>query len=167
MMQRIYGVVGWKNMGKTTLVERLVAEFRARGFTVSTLKHAHHQVDVDHEGKDSWRHRAAGAGEVLVASSSRWALMHELRGAPPPGLEELLARLSPCDLVLIEGYKRDGHAKIEAALRPGREGLLAKHDASVKAVAAGYATGLLDRPCFALDDVAGIADFIAAEVGLG
>lgn len=166
-MQRVYGVVGWKNMGKTTLVERLVATFAARGFTVSTIKHAHHQVDVDHVGKDSWRHRAAGAGEVLVASSSRWALMHELRGATPPSLAELLAKLSPCDLVLVEGYKRDGHAKVEAALRQGREGLIAGHDDTVKAVAAGYDTGPLDRPRFDLNDVDAIADFIAAEVGLG
>lgn len=167
MTQRIYGIVGWKNMGKTTLVERLVAEFTARGVRVSTIKHAHHHVDVDHEGKDSWRHRAAGAGEVLVASTSRWALMHELRGAPPPSLAELLAKLSSCDLVLVEGYKRDSHPKVEASVAPARDGLIARHDDTVRAVAAGYALQGLDRPVFDLNDIAGIADFIAAEVGLG
>jgi len=166
-MQRVYGVVGWKNMGKTTLVERLVAEFSGRGLRVSTIKHAHHRVDVDHEGKDSWRHRAAGAAEVLVASSTRWALMHELRGDAAPSLAELLAKLASCDLVLVEGYKRDAHPKIEAALRAGHEGRIAMNDPTVKAVAAGYDIGELDRPVFALDDITGIADFIAAEVGLG
>jgi len=166
-MQRVYGVVGWKNMGKTTLVERLVAEFCARGFRVSTVKHAHHLVDVDHEGKDSWRHRAAGAGEVLVASETRWALMHELRGADAPSLTALLTKLAPCDLVLVEGYKRDAHPKIEVALRPGRDGLIAQDDPTVHAIAAGYAVDGINRPVFELDDVAGIADFIAQEVGLG
>lgn len=165
-MQRVYGVVGWKNMGKTTLVERLVAEFCARGLRVSTIKHAHHLVDVDHEGKDSWRHREAGAGEVLVASTARWALMHELRGAEAPSLAELLGKLAPCDLVLVEGYKRDTHSKIEAAVQPGREGLIAQRDETVRAVAAGYDVGEISQPVFALDDIGAIADFIAAEVGL-
>ena len=111
---RVYGVTGWKNSGKTTLVERLVAEITGRGLAVSTLKHAHHAFDVDRPGKDSYRHRAAGARQVLVASSRRWALMSELRGAPEPPLAELLARLDPVDLVLVEGWKRDRHPKIEA-----------------------------------------------------
>ncbi len=111
---KIWGVVGWKNSGKTGLMERLVAEFTGRGFTVSTLKHAHHAFDVDQPGKDSHRHRTAGATEVLLASRHRWALMHELRDAARTAAGELLAQLAPVDLVLIEGYKRDRHPKIEA-----------------------------------------------------
>ena len=104
---RVYGVTGWKNAGKTGLMERLVAEITGRGFSVSTVKHAHHTFEVDHPGKDSHRHRVAGAREVLLASRNRVALMHELRDEEEPKLETLLARLSPVDLVLIEGYKRD------------------------------------------------------------
>ena len=104
---KIYGIVGWKNAGKTGLMERLVTEITSRGSTVSTIKHAHHNFDVDQPGKDSYRHRAAGAREVLLASANRVALMQELRGAREPPLDALLARLSPVDLVLVEGYKRD------------------------------------------------------------
>ncbi len=111
---RLYGVVGWKNAGKTGLMERLVTEITGRGFSVSTVKHAHHAFDVDHPGKDSHRHRVAGASEVLLASRKRVALMQELRGADEPALAELLGKLAPVDLVLIEGYKRDAHPKIEA-----------------------------------------------------
>ena len=110
----IYGIVGWKNAGKTGLMERLVTEMTSRGLRVSTVKHAHHSFDVDHPGKDSHRHRIAGATEVLLASRNRFALMHELRDAPEPTLSALLERLSPVDLVLIEGYKRDAHPKVEA-----------------------------------------------------
>ena len=102
---KVFGVTGWKNSGKTGLMERLVAEFSARGFSVSTIKHAHHRFDVDHPGKDSFRHREAGAKEVLLASRNRFALMHELRDDAEPTLEQLLAKLMPVDLVLIEGYK--------------------------------------------------------------
>jgi molybdopterin-guanine dinucleotide biosynthesis protein MobB len=110
----VFGIVGWKNSGKTGLMERLVTEITARGYSVSTIKHAHHSFDVDHEGKDSHRHRVAGARQVLLASRNRWALMHELRDEQEPTLAELLTQISPVDLVLIEGYKRDSHAKIEA-----------------------------------------------------
>ena len=111
---KIYGVTGWKNAGKTGLMERLVAEITSRGLSVSTIKHAHHSFDVDHPGKDSHRHRVAGAHEVLLASKNRIALMQELRDHEEPELAHLLTRLSPVDLVLIEGYKRDRHPKIEA-----------------------------------------------------
>ena len=121
----VYGIVGWKNSGKTTLVERLVSEITGRGFSVSTVKHAHHAFDVDHEGKDSFRHRVAGASEVLLASRNRWALMHEIRDDAEPPLSELLEKLSPVDLVLIEGYKRDSHAKVEAHRAETKQGLLA------------------------------------------
>ena len=106
---KIYGVTGWKNSGKTGLMERLVSEFVNRGFSVSTIKHAHHSFDVDRSGKDSHRHRVAGAREVMLSSRNRFALMHELRDEEEPSLEMLLAKLSPVDLVLIEGFKRDRH----------------------------------------------------------
>lgn len=162
----VYGIVGWKNSGKTTLVERLVSEITGRGFTVSTVKHAHHAFDVDHEGKDSFRHRVAGASEVLLASRNRWALMHEIRDDAEPPLSELLEKLSPVDLVLIEGYKRDSHAKVEAHRAETKQGLLASEDATVTAVASNYVVDGLSVPQFDLDDVTGIASYILKEVGL-
>ena len=162
---RIYGVVGWKNAGKTGLMERLVTEITGRGHSVSTVKHAHHSFDVDHEGKDSHRHRVAGAREVLLASRSRFALMHELRDAPEPTLDDLLRRLSPVDLVLVEGYKRDGHPKVEAHRAVTGNPLIAPDDPTVRAVASDTALDL-DRPVFDLDDTRAIADFILSEVGL-
>ena len=161
----IYGIVGWKNAGKTGLMERLVAEITGRGFTVSTVKHAHHSFDVDHSGKDSHRHRVAGAQEVLLASRNRWALMHELRREDEPKLPDLLARLAPVDLVLVEGYKRDDHAKIEAFRAETGNSLIAIEDDTIRAVASDTALEL-DCPVFDLDDTAGIADFILSEVGL-
>ncbi|MEQ3711846.1 MULTISPECIES: molybdopterin-guanine dinucleotide biosynthesis protein B [Lentibacter] len=162
---KLYGVVGWKNAGKTGLMERLVAEICARGITVSTVKHAHHAFDVDHEGKDSYRHRAAGASEVLLASRKRVAIMQEMRGAPEPSLEALLARLSPVDLVLIEGYKRDNHPKVEAFRAETGNSLIATDDPTVRAVASDTPI-VLDRPVFDLNDTKAVADFILAEVGL-
>src|SRR3984893_16504179 len=110
---RIIGLAGWSGAGKTTLLARLIPDIIARGLTVSTVKHAHHAFDVDQPGKDSHTHRLAGATEVLVASAKRFALMHELRAAPEPSLRELLARLAPVDLVIVEGYKREPHPKLE------------------------------------------------------
>jgi len=162
---RIYGIVGWKNAGKTGLMERLVSDISARGICVSTVKHAHHSFDVDHPGKDSFRHRAAGAREVLLASDARVAIMHELRGDTPPALEDLLTRLLPVDLVLIEGYKRDAHPKVEAYRAGTGNPLIARDDPTVRAVATDTAVDL-DRPVFDLDDTAAIADFILSEVGL-
>ncbi len=162
---KLYGVVGWKNAGKTGLMERLVREITGRGFSVSTVKHAHHSFDVDHPGKDSFRHRQAGASEVLLASHSRIALMQELRDAPEPSLETLLTRLSPVDLVLIEGYKRDAHPKIEAHRAITGNPLIAPDDPTMHAVASDTPL-TLDRPVFDLDDTKAIADFILAEVGL-
>ena len=158
----LYGVTGWKNTGKTGLMERLVTEFCARGLTVSTLKHAHHSVDVDHPGKDSHRHRQAGAQQVLLASANRWALMTELRGAPEPPLSDLLARLDPVDLVLVEGYKRDGHPKIETHRAAAGHPLIARGDPTIRAVATDTPLDI-DRPTLDLDDTAGIADFILAD----
>ena len=132
---KIYGVTGWKNAGKTGLMERLVNEICARGISVSTVKHAHHSFDVDHPGKDSHRHRIAGAREVLLASRNRVALMQELRDDPEPPLSDLLARLSPVDLVLIEGYKRDSHPKVEAHRAETGNPLIAPGDPTIRAVA--------------------------------
>ena len=162
---RVFGVVGWKNAGKTGLMERLVTEITSRGFTVSTVKHAHHTFDVDHEGKDSHRHRVAGAQEVLLASRNRFALMHELRDEDEPTLAELLTKLAPVDLVLIEGYKRDAHPKIEAFRAETNNPLIATDDPTIRAVASDTPMAL-DRPVFDLNDTTCVADFILAEVGL-
>lgn len=162
---KIYGVTGWKNCGKTGLMERLVAEFCKRGLSVSTLKHAHHSTDVDHPGTDSFRHRTAGASEVILASPNRVAIMQELRGAPEPSFESLLARLRPVDLVLVEGFKREAHPKIEAHRQEAGQPLIAPKDTSIRAVASDSPLEL-DRPVFDLDDTAVIADFIAQELEL-
>ncbi|MDM8166229.1 molybdopterin-guanine dinucleotide biosynthesis protein B [Roseovarius sp.] len=162
---RLYGVVGWKNAGKTGLMERLVSEITGRGISVSTVKHAHHTFDVDHPGKDSHRHRVAGAREVLLASRKRIALMHELRDEAEPTLEVLLQRLGPVDLVLVEGYKRDAHPKVEAHRAVTGNPLIATDDPTVRAVASDTLLEL-DRPVFDLDDTGAIADFILREVGL-
>lgn len=162
---KIYGVTGWKNAGKTTLMERLVQEFVARGVRVSTVKHAHHNTDVDQEGRDSYRHRSAGATEVMLASPKRWALMHELRDAPEPPLSELLQRLSPVDLVLIEGYKREPHPKIEAFRHENGKEPLAQKNETIRSIASNCEVET-DLPVLDLDDTKSIADFIAAELSL-
>ena len=161
---KIYGVTGWKNAGKTGLMERLVAEITHRGLSVSTIKHAHHSFDVDHPGKDSHRHRIAGAHEVLLASKNRIALMQELRNHHEPDLVHLLARLSPVDLVLIEGYKRDSHPKVEAHRAVTGQPLIAPNDETIRAVASDLPL-TLDRPVFDLNDTTALADFILREVG--
>lgn len=163
---KIFGVVGWKNSGKTGLVERLVTEITGRGFSVATLKHAHHSFDVDHQGKDSYRHREAGANEVLLASRQRWALMHELRNENEPTLAQLLTHLSPNDLVLIEGYKRDGHQKIEANRAATGQPLIALEDDTIVGVASDHDPDGLNVPKFDLDDTVSIADFVLQQVGL-
>jgi molybdopterin-guanine dinucleotide biosynthesis protein B len=167
MTNPVFGVTGWKNSGKTTLVTRLVTEFTRRGYRVSTVKHAHHEFDIDKPATDSFRHREAGAAEVMIVSGNRWALMHELRGDAEPPLEAALGRLSPCDLVLVEGYKREGHPKIEARRRAARQTEpLAPADSSILAVAADHPADGGGLPVFDLDDVTGIADFIAARLSL-
>jgi len=162
---KLYGIAGWKNSGKTGLMERLVAEFTARGLRVSTVKHAHHSFDVDQPGKDSYRHRAAGAAQVMLSSANRWALMTELQGAPEAPLADLLAQLAPVDLVLVEGFKREDHPKIEAHRAATGQGLLAPGDPTIRAIASDSAPET-DRPVLHLDDTRAIADFIAAELGL-
>lgn len=163
---KLFGIVGWKNSGKTGLMERLVTEVAGRGFSVSTIKHAHHSFDVDQPGKDSYRHRAAGATEVLLSSSNRWALMHELRDEAAPTLDALVARMAPVDLLLIEGYKRDRHAKIEAHRAVTGNPLIAPGDPTILAVASDTAMPGLDRPVLDLNATVAIADFILDHTGL-
>lgn len=163
MTQRVFGITGWKNSGKTTLAERLVAELARRGWKVSTVKHAHHDFDIDKEGTDSFRHRQAGASEVAIVSGRRWALMHELRGEDEPSLAEVLKRLAPCDLVLVEGYKREGHNKIETRRRGAKDTTpLSSGDPTILAIASDHAVPGSALPVFDLDDVAAIADFVEA-----
>ena len=163
---KVFGVAGWSGSGKTTLLKRLIPEIVGLGVTVSTVKHAHHAFDVDVPGKDSYEHRAAGATEVLVSSVNRWALVHELRGAPELTLDDILARLSPVDLVLIEGFKRAGHAKIEVVRPSLGKAPLYPDDSHVVAVASDEPIPGLRLPRLDLDDVAGIADFVLEHCGL-
>jgi molybdopterin-guanine dinucleotide biosynthesis adapter protein len=162
---RVFGVTGWKNTGKTTLTERLVAHLVAQGLVVSTVKHAHHNTDIDHEGRDSFRHRQAGAGQVIVASPARWALMTELRGGGEPPLDTLLAHLAPCDLVLIEGFKTAAHPKIEAHRAATGRPLLAPANPTIRALATDTPLDIA-LPQFDLNDIPAIAGFIRAQVGL-
>ena len=163
---RVYGVVGWKNAGKTTLVERLVAEMAGRGFSVFTVKHTHHRVDIDRKGKDSYRHRQAGARQVVLSSGVRWAVMTELRGAPEAPLSELLSHLAPVDLVIVEGYKRDDHPKVEAWRAETGQPLIALEDPTERTIASNDALEGATQPVIELDDIAGVADFILSDLGL-
>jgi molybdopterin-guanine dinucleotide biosynthesis protein B len=153
---KVIGFAGWSGAGKTTLLTRLIPHLIAKGLRVSTLKHAHHAFDVDVPGKDSWRHREAGAAEVLVSSGKRWALMHELRGADEPKLPELLARMSPVDLVIVEGFKRELHPKIEVYRAANGKPPLFPDDSHIVGVATdtAFETRL---PMAQLDDIPAIA----------
>jgi molybdopterin-guanine dinucleotide biosynthesis adapter protein len=161
---KVYGVIGWKNSGKTSLMERLVAEITGRGFSVSTVKHVHHSVDLDQPGKDTFRHRAAGAQEVVLASADRLAILVEHRG-PEPELPAVLARLAPVDLVLVEGYKRDAHPKVEVWREETGQPLIQPGDPLVRAVATDAALSL-PVPVLDLNDTKAVANFILREVGL-
>ncbi len=163
---KIFGLAGWSGSGKTSLMVRLLPELVGRGLSVSTMKHAHHAFDVDTPGKDSYEHRQAGATEVLVTSANRWALMHELRGAPEAQMEELVARMSPVDLLLIEGFKHHAHDKLEVFRRDVGKPLLCVSDPRVVAVASDGAVPEARVPVIDLDDTRAIADFIAAHCGL-
>ncbi len=162
---KIFGFAGYSGSGKTTLIEKLIPLFVARNLKVSLIKHAHHTFDVDQPGKDSFRHRHAGCTEVLVTSSRRWVLMHELRGAVEPGLTEQIERLSPCDLLLVEGFKHEHIPKLEVYRAETGESLLHPHDSNIVAVAsnAGVDTRL---PRFDLNATSVIAEFILKHVGL-
>jgi len=162
---RVFGLVGWSGSGKTTLLVRLIPELTRRGVRVSTVKHAHHAFDVDKPGKDSWQHRQAGATEVMIGSAARWALMHEHRGAAEATLEELLERMSPVDLVLVEGFKRHPHKKLEVHRPSVGKPLIAPEDPDIVAVASDTALAGLAVPILDLGDAAAIAAFILREVG--
>jgi molybdopterin-guanine dinucleotide biosynthesis protein B len=153
---KVIGLAGWSGAGKTTLLTRLIPHFNAQGLRVSVIKHAHHQFDVDVPGKDSWRHREAGAAEVMVSSANRWALMHELRGATEPRLPELLSKLSAVDIVVVEGFKRDPHRKIEVHRAANEKPLLFPDDPSIVGIVADV-TVETPLPSVHLDDIAAAA----------
>ena len=156
---RVFGFAGWSGSGKTTLIEKLIPRFVGRGLRVSLIKHAHHTFDVDTPGKDSYRHRQAGASEILVTSSRRWVLMHELRGAHEPSFDEHVRHLSPCDLLLVEGFKFAPIPKLEVWRKEPGEPLLHPNDPHIVAVASDEK---LDTklPLLQLNDDAAISEFI-------
>jgi len=162
---RVFGLAGWSGSGKTTLLTALIPELVSRGITVSTLKHAHHTCDVGHPGKDSWRHRQAGAREVMISSQNRWALMHELRGEREPTLEELVRRMSPADLLLVEGFKHYTHPKIEVYRPSLGKPLLHPEDPSVVAIASDEMMPGLSLPWLPRSDISAVATFILGHGG--
>lgn len=157
--RKMFGFAGWSGSGKTTLIEQLIPRFVARGLRVSLVKHAHHTFDVDHAGKDSWRHRQAGCMEVMIGSGVRWALMHELRGAREPSLEELVAHMSPCDLLLVEGFKRYDMPKLEVYRAANDKPLIHPEDGQVVAIAADVRVET-HLPQLDLNDADAIAAFV-------
>jgi molybdopterin-guanine dinucleotide biosynthesis protein B len=160
---RVIGLAGWSGAGKTTLLTKVIPRLVARGCKVSTVKHAHHAFDVDQPGKDSHTHRLAGATEVLVGSAKRWALVHELRGGPEASLGMLLAKLAPVDLVLVEGFKREAHPKLEVYRAAIGKPLLHPDDPAIVAVASDAALPAARVPVVMLDDVDGIVDILLAQ----
>jgi molybdopterin-guanine dinucleotide biosynthesis protein B len=160
---RIIGFVGWSGAGKTTLIRSVIARLVGQGLRVATVKHAHHAFDIDQPGKDSWEHRKAGAAEVLVVSDTRWALMHELNGAAEPSLPELLAKLAPADIVLVEGFKRSAIPKLEVYRAANGKPPLHPEDPRIIAVAADVAFPDAGRPVLPLDDAGAITDFVRAH----
>lgn len=167
-MTPVVGIAGWKNSGKTTLVVKLIGELKQRGYRVASIKHAHHGTDIDRKETDSYRHRAAGASEVALVTLDRWAIIHELADEPPAELNEILARLSPADIVIVEGFKWEPIPKIEVRrLGSSKQDPIAPEDDTIIAIASdapGKAAGL---PHFSSDDVVAIADFVVDRFGLG
>lgn len=163
---KIFGLAGWSGSGKTTLTARLLPELIGRGISVSTMKHAHHNFDIDQPGKDSYVHRMAGAREVMVASANRWALMHEHRGAPEPTAADLMRQMTPVDLLLIEGFKREPHPKLEVYRRANGKPLIHPDDPHIVAVASDVPLSDCPLPVIGIDDVGAIAAFIIAHCGL-
>lgn len=163
---QVFGIAGWSGSGKTTLLKGLIPTLTARGLSVSTMKHAHHSFDIDVPGKDSYEHRAAGAREVMISSANRWALMHELKGAAEPPLSELIAHLSPVDLLLVEGFKWEAHPKLEIHRPSVGKPLLQPDDPHIVAVASDVALDGLNVPLLDISDIGGIADFIVRRCRL-
>jgi molybdopterin-guanine dinucleotide biosynthesis adapter protein len=163
MNMRVIGLAGWSGSGKTTLVTRVIPALTGRGLKVATVKHAHHDFDLDQPGKDSWLHRQAGACEVAIVSSRRWAIMHELGDAPEPPLMEILAKLSAVDLVLVEGFKRHAHPKLEVFRAAVGKPLLHPQDDCIVAVATDAPLPQAQVPVLMLDDIGGIANVLQAE----
>jgi len=160
---RVIGVAGWSGSGKTTLITKVIPVLIRRGLRVATVKHAHHEFDLDRPGKDSWLHREAGASEVAVVSSRRWAIIHELRGEPEPPLAEMLAKLNPADLVIIEGFKRHAHPKLEVYRVEVGKPFLHPDDDCIVAIATDQGLPQAPLPVIMLDDVEGIANVLEAE----
>ena len=163
---KIFGIVGWSGSGKTTLIAKLLPVLAARGLAVSTIKHSSHDFDIDKPGKDSYVHRQAGAREVLVSSAQRWALIHENRKAREASLDDLIARMTPVDLVLVEGFKTHAHPKIEVFRKTVAEELLTAADSHIVAIASDAPVAGTRLPVFSLDDADSIAEFIIARAGL-
>ena len=163
---KVFGVVGWKNNGKTTLVERLISQLTSMGYKVSSVKHAHHNVDIDEPGRDSYRHRAAGAKQTLLATQHRWALMREHREQDPPNLEQLLPLFEPCDIVIVEGYKGAAHPKLEIIRHLNKEGLLADQMPNIVALVTDQPHLPSDLPQLDLNNIQQITDFVLQHTGL-
>ena len=163
---KVFGLIGWSGSGKTTLMVKLLPELTERGFTVSTMKHSHHSFDIDRRGKDSFEHRQAGASEVLVSSSSRWALMHELRGEAEPMMDDLITHMSAVDLLLIEGFKTHKHDKLEIYRESTGMPLRCTEDEDIVAVACDCPLEGLHIPVIDLNETTAIVDFIIEHCGL-
>ena len=163
---KMFGLTGWSGSGKTTLMKKLLPELINRGLSVSTMKHTHHEVDIDQPGKDSYEHRRAGAHEVMLTSSARWSLTHELRGQPGLDPEALATQMAPVDLLLVEGFKRQGHDKLEIYRADLKQDLLCLQNKTIVAVASDDELPNVKQPVFKLNDVSKIADFIIAHCGL-
>ncbi|MEP0322111.1 MULTISPECIES: molybdopterin-guanine dinucleotide biosynthesis protein B [Hyphomicrobiales] len=167
MTANVVGVTGWQNSGKTTLVTKLIGELRRRGYRVASVKHAHHDFDIDHEGTDSYRHRAAGASEVLLVSARRWALIHELGKEREPSLDEILRKLAPSDFVVVEGYKREPIPKIEVRRRNAAQRVpLAPEDPYVIGIVTDYPCEAAIRPVFDIIDITGITELVLSHFHL-
>jgi molybdopterin-guanine dinucleotide biosynthesis adapter protein len=160
---KVLGIAGWSGSGKTTLLTQLIPLFVARGLRVATLKHAHHAFDVDQPGKDSYEHRKAGASEVIISSARRWVQMHEIGAGPEATLSELLAKVSPCDLVLVEGFKSERHRKLEVFRPSVGKPPLHPQDEMIVAVASDQPIAGLSTPCVDLNDISAVADVVLAN----
>lgn len=164
---KVFGIIGWKNSGKTTLVVKLIPEIMSRGFTVSSMKHTHHNFDIDKPGKDSFEHRKAGATEVMAGSSKRWALIHELVAQEEPTMVELIKLMTPVDLLLVEGFKGNQHKKIEVHRAATGKPLICESDPTIVAVASDEALPNLNIPVLRINNVAEVTNFVLEYCELG